>query len=56
MLYQEFASTLVGSHAVISRLSGLQGATPTPQLPITTLVTPCHEEQVTSGSQQICAS
>ena len=29
---------------------------PTPQLPITTLVTPCHDEGVTAPSQQICAS
>ena len=40
----------------ISRVSGLQGAMPTPQLPITTLVTPCHDEGVTAPSQQICAS
>jgi len=40
----------------ISRVSGLHGAMPTPQLPITTLVTPCHDEGVTAPSQQICAS
>ncbi len=33
----------------ISRVSGLQGAMPTPQLPITTLVTPCHDEGVTGA-------
>jgi hypothetical protein len=32
------------------------GAIPTPQLPITTLVTPCHGEGVTAASQKICAS
>ena len=40
----------------ISRAAGLQGAMPTPQLPITTEVTPCHDEGVTAPSQQICAS
>ncbi len=50
------ASTLTRSHAAISWTSGLHGAIPTPQLPITTEVTPCHEEQLSSGSQQICAS
>ena len=50
------ASTLTRSQAAISWLSGLQGASPTPQLPITKLVTPCHEEEVISGSQQIWAS
>ena len=39
-----------------SRASGRQGATPTPQLPITTEVMPCHDEQVRSGSQATCAS
>jgi hypothetical protein len=29
---------------------------PTPQLPITTEVTPCHKEGEIAGSQQICAS
>ncbi len=39
-----------------SRASGRQGATPTPQLPMTTVVTPCHDDGVTSGSQATCAS
>ena len=39
-----------------SRSASRHGAMPTPQLPITTLVTPCHDEQVISGSQHICAS
>ncbi len=34
-----------------SSLPGRTGANPTPQLPITTVVTPCQEEGVTSGSQ-----
>ena len=33
-----------------------QGASVKPQLPMTTLVTPCHDEGVTAPSQQICAS
>lgn len=49
-------STFTRSFIAISRVSGLQGAMPTPQLPITTEVTPCHEEGVTAPSQQICAS
>ena len=36
--------------------AGLHGAMPTPQLPITTEVTPCHDEGVSAPSQQICAS
>ena len=34
-----------------SRLSGRAGAKPTPQLPMTMVVTPCQLEGVTSGSQ-----
>ena len=34
-----------------SRSSGRAGAKPTPQLPITTVVTPCHPDGETSGSQ-----
>ncbi len=40
----------------ISRAASRQGAMPTPQFPITTLVTPCQEDGVTAPSQQICAS
>src|SRR4026208_1649271 len=50
------ASTLTRSCMRISRVSGLTGATPTPQLPMMTVVTPCHGEHVTSGSQGICAA
>ena len=49
-------STFTRSFIAISRVSGLHGAMPTPQLPITTEVTPCHDEGVTAPSQQICAS
>ena len=31
--------------------SGFAGANPTPQLPITTVVTPCQVDGVSSGSQ-----
>jgi hypothetical protein len=30
--------------------SGRTGAKPTPQFPMTTVVTPCHEDGVSSGS------
>src|SRR5881396_2364922 len=33
-----------------------QGASVNPQLPITTVVTPCQHEHVPSGSQKTCAS
>ena len=35
---------------------GATGAKPTPQLPITTVVTPCQQEGVSSGSHVICPS
>jgi hypothetical protein len=50
------ASTLTRSRIAISRALGLHGAMPTPQLPMITLVTPCHDDGVTAPSQQICAS
>ncbi len=34
-----------------SRLAGSTGAKPTPQLPITTVVTPCQPDGASSGSQ-----
>ncbi len=39
-----------------SRDSGLTGAKPNPQLPITTDVTPCQLEMLQYGSQNNCAS
>ncbi len=39
-----------------SRSSGLTGAKPKPQLPITIEVTPCQLEIVQYGSQNNCAS
>ena len=47
------ASTLTKSQAMISRSAGRHGATPTPQLPINTEVTPCQHELVSSGSHEI---
>ena len=38
------------------RSSVRHGATPTPQLPMTTLVMPCQHELVSKGSQEIWAS
>lgn len=39
-----------------SRRSSRAGANPTPQFPITTVVTPCPDDGETSGSQVTCAS
>ena len=39
-----------------SCLSGAAGANPTPQFPITAVVTPCHDEGVRYGSQVAWAS
>ena len=45
------ASLRVSESMVRSRSSGLQGAKPKPQLPMTTLVTPCQPDMVHHGSQ-----
>jgi hypothetical protein len=50
------ASTFTRSRIAISRACGRHGAMPTPQLPMTTDVTPCQEDGVSAPSQQICAS
>ena len=39
-----------------SSVPGRTGAKPTPQLPITTVVTPCHDDGVTCLSQHTCPS
>ncbi len=39
-----------------SRRSGAAGANPTPQLPMTTVVTPCQIDGVSSGSHVTCPS
>ena len=36
----------------VSRSSGRQGAIVKPQLPVTTVVTPCHGDGVANGSQK----
>ncbi len=47
----DMPSTFSSVRAIVSRPSGRVGAIPNPQLPITTVVTPCHDEGVRSGSQ-----
>ncbi len=49
-------STFSSVRMTTSRPSGRHGATPNPQLPMTTLVTPCHVDGVTSGSHSTWAS
>ncbi len=49
-------STFSRVRAMVSRCSGRVGAIPKPQLPTTTLVTPCQHEGVRSGSQRTWAS
>ena len=36
----------------VSRCSGRHGATVKPQLPMTTVVTPCHGDGLADGSQK----
>jgi hypothetical protein len=50
------ASTLTRSHAIVDFCAECTGATPTPQLPISRLVTPCQLEHVSRRSHEICAS
>ncbi len=49
-------STFSNVRAMVSRCSGRVGAIPNPQLPTTTLVTPCQHDGVRSGSHRIWAS
>ena len=44
-------STNCSSRMSVSRCSGRQGATVKPQLPMTTVVTPCHGDGLADGSQ-----
>ncbi len=53
---RDMPSTWVRLRMVISRSAGRQGAMVKPQLPITTVVTPCAGDGVSAGSQVICAS
>ena len=50
------SSTASRHSANHSLASGLHGASAKPQLPITTVVTPCQHEQLPSGSQATWAS
>ena len=49
-------STFSRVRAMVERCSGRVGAMPNPQLPITTVVTPCQHDGVRSGSQSTWAS
>ena len=49
-------STRSSMRMMRSRPDGAHGASVKPQLPMTTVVTPCQEEHEASGSQVICAS
>ncbi len=50
------SSTLSIISARNTRSSGATGANVTPQLPMSTVVTPCHELEVINGSHATCAS
>ncbi len=52
----DMPSTFSSVRAIVSRPACRVGAMPNPQLPITTVVTPCHDEGVRSGSHSTCAS
>ena len=52
----DMPSTFSSVRAIVSRPPGRVGAIPNPQLPMTTVVTPCHEDGVRSGSQSTWAS
>ncbi len=49
-------STFSSVRSTSRRWAGWVGAIPKPQLPMTTVVTPCHGEIESRGSQRICAS
>ena len=50
------SSTCSSVWTISDRCSGRHGASENPQLPATTLVTPCHDDGVSAGSQNTCAS
>ena len=52
----DIPSTFSRVRTTISRCSGRVGATPKPQLPMITLVTPCQHDGVRSPSHRIWAS
>ncbi len=52
----DMPSTFSSVRTIVSRCSGRVGATPNPQLPMTTLVTPCQLDGVRSPSHRTWAS
>ena len=52
----DMPSTFSSVRSTSSRCAGRVGATPKPQLPITTEVTPCHGEMDSMRSQKTWAS
>ena len=53
----DMPSTFSSVRTIVDRgRSGRVGAMPKPQLPMTTVVTPCHDDGVRSGSQRTWAS
>ena len=49
-------STFSSTRIIVERCSGRVGAIPKPQFPVTTVVTPCHDDGVASASHSNCAS
>jgi hypothetical protein len=52
----DMPSTFSSVRRMSSRCAGRVGATAKPQLPITTVVTPCHGDTVSMRSQNSCTS
>ena len=52
----DMPSTFSNVSAIVAWCSGRVGAMPKPQLPMTTLVTPCQLDGVRSRSHSTCAS
>ena len=52
----DMPSTFSSVRRMRSRCAGRVGAMPKPQLPITTVVTPCHGEMLSMRSQNTCTS
>ncbi len=56
MASMDMPSTFSSVRRMSSRCAGRVGATAKPQLPITTVVTPCQGETVSIRSQNTCTS
>ena len=56
MAEAEISSARSRLRTTMALSASAQGASVKPQLPMTTLVIPCQQEDVPSGSQKICAS